>query len=144
MQQKAIHPKAATVNQLDAEMLAEAPAFAEEWGRIRSVLEGQKIVAFNAGFDYQMVRQTMQRYGLDASEADKVFEGHLDAMKMYLDIRPNGRSKISLQACCDALGMKLKETHRAADDCRLTLEMLKMVDKLKVNNPSLNYLESLR
>lgn len=141
--QKALDPKAAEINQLDADTLAVSPLFSEEWERIKLVLNGKRIISFNTDFDYRLFKQTLKRYDMDAVEADMLFDGHLDAMRIYLDIRPNGRNKISLQSCCDALGMNVKESHRAADDCRLTLEMLKNVDRVKTNAPSLNYLEGL-
>lgn len=140
--QKVIGSEIAKAYDLDAETLENAPSFVDEWARIKDVLRDKKIIAFNADVDFRLLQQTLLRYGLDVKEADVVFDGHLDAMRIYLDIRPNGRNQISLQSCIDAMGMNAKETHKAAEDCRLTLEMLKCVDRMRTNAPSLHYLES--
>lgn len=141
--QKPVHPKAAEKNHLSEEELADAPLFTAEWEKIKKVLHDKKIIAFNTEFDYRLFRQTLIRYDLNPDEVDVYFDGYLDAMKIYLDIKPNGRKRISLQDCCDALGMKVKESHRAVDDCRLTLDMLRSVDKVKTNTAPLDYLETL-
>lgn len=127
--QKAIHWAAAKVNKIKKSDLENAPLFKDEWAKIKSILAGKRILAFNTEFDCRLIGQTLERYGLNKSEATRLFYNHLDAMKIYLSYFPNKSNRISLQKCCRDLNMLMIEEHQAVSDCRMTLLMLHKLDK---------------
>ncbi|MBR2885011.1 MAG: helix-turn-helix domain-containing protein [Clostridia bacterium] len=134
--QKAIHWAAAKANKIKKSDLENAPLFKDEWPKIKSILAGKRIMAFNTEFDCRLIGQTLERYGLDKAETTRLFYNHLDAMKIYLSYFPNKSNKISLQKCCDELNMLMTEEHKAVSDCRMTLLMLHELDeKIKLMPP---------
>lgn len=62
--QAPIEPGAYAVHRISAEMVADAPTFAQIEPELRSVLGGRRIVTYNASFDREILRNELMRlYG---------------------------------------------------------------------------------
>ncbi|MBD0404586.1 exonuclease domain-containing protein [Flammeovirga sp. EKP202] len=57
-----------TIHGITAEMTKNAPSFFQVWDEIKPFIEGQLIVAHNAGFDVGALEQTLELYDLDVPE----------------------------------------------------------------------------
>lgn len=58
------------VHGITAAELADAPAWPEVWPRLREVVRGRLLVAYNAEFDKRLIRQTCRHHGLQAPRWD--------------------------------------------------------------------------
>lgn len=126
-----VSPGAAAVNHLNNELLYYSPNFADEWQKIKASIGDKTILGHNLAFDKTMVRQTAQRYGINPNESDELFKDYYDSWriaKKYIDTK-----SYSLENLSHLLGIKRKETHRACDDCIMTLEFLNRLEYLLKN-----------
>lgn len=64
-----IEPEAQEIHGHTAETLADAPAFADVWPRLRKVLDGKRVVAYNAPWLRDVLAGAAERYGLEPPEA---------------------------------------------------------------------------
>lgn len=119
-----MNPMAQAVNHLTEEDLAGAPCIREEAEKILSLLEGKLVIGHNISFDENLLRQSFERYGLSFMG----FENKLDSKKIAKDNIYARR--YSLEHLANLLGIPGDEIHRAVDDCRWTLGMLKNLEKL--------------
>jgi DNA polymerase III subunit epsilon len=110
----------------------KAPAWPVIWPKVRSVLFGRLIVAYNAPFDLRMMQQTHARYRLPWRES---FEW-LDVMALYSRYRaiwdPIRKSMrlFSLDAAGKDFQISLKNSHRATADAELTRAVLHSIAQL--------------
>lgn len=107
-------------------MVAEAPAWPILWPRVRSILYGRTIAAYNAPFDLRMMQQSHARYKLPWRET---FEW-VDVMILYSNYcgvwDPVRRSMkyFSLNDAGKRFNISLPNAHRASDDALLTRAVL--------------------
>ncbi|AZQ60985.1 exonuclease [Flammeovirga pectinis] len=59
-----------TIHGITAEMTANAPSLFDIWDEMKPYIEGQLIVAHNAGFDVSALEQTLELYDLDIPTFD--------------------------------------------------------------------------
>ena len=122
---------ASAVNHLTNDCLCDSPEFTDEWSKIKAFIGNKKILAHNAKFDKRMIKQTLEKYNIDSSVVESLFFGCYDSVsiaKKYLDL-----PSYSLENIAHALGIKRAESHRAADDCIMTLEVLTRLELMLGN-----------
>lgn len=128
--QKSITAEAAAVNHITEEMLSTAPTFPEIWPRISECLNGKCFISYNADFDSRMLRQEIDRHGLELPKYGMVCTC---AMKIFATYCGNQKSRISLQNAMRMLGIDYEQTHSALGDCRCLLELLRAIVKQEVS-----------
>lgn len=120
-------PAAATrVHGISNMEVAQAPAWPILWPRVRGVLFGRLIAAYNAPFDLRLMQQTHNRYRLPWRDS---FEW-LDVMALFSRYRgewdPFRKSMryFSLEDAGNFYAIELKNTHRSTADALLTRAVL--------------------
>jgi DNA polymerase-3 subunit epsilon len=99
--------------------VADAPIFKDISGKIVEFISGKTLVAHNAVFDLAFLRSEMTRAGWKIPYLNAICT--LEASNYYLpDL---GRRK--LKDCCDAVGIKINDQHRAFGDVIATSELMK-------------------
>lgn len=115
-------PSAATrVHGLHLEDLHGAPTWPAVLDRLRRVTDGRRVLAWNAPFDERMARQSSRawkvRHGLPAFEC---------AMQAYALALGHAGGRCRLERAATEQGVRTQaQTHRSADDARLTLAVLR-------------------
>lgn len=120
-----MNPAASKVSGITDEMLADKPLFKDEFWKIMSMMNQSGVIAFNEAFDERMFYQTARKYGLDTEVLDGIFKVSYCAESLYDHYI--GYDKTKLEIACEVEGIELVQTHRATDDCVMTLELLKRV-----------------
>ena len=101
--------------------LEGAPPWPEVLPELRSVVDGRRVLAWNAPFDERMAQQSSRlwrvRHGLPAFEC---------AMRAYALARgvTHGRRKLEAAAAEQGV-LEAAQRHRSSDDARLTLAVLR-------------------
>ena len=118
-------PKRVTdITGITNEMLVGKPRLIDEWDKIKHAINGKRIMAYNTKFDRRLIIQTVDKYKGNVQEAEKLFENSLDAMEIYGEYR----SKCKLAEAAKECGVEVIQTHRATDDCLMTLRVLQVLD----------------
>lgn len=127
-----INPEAQGIHGISAERLVDAPNWLDIAPRLRQVLEGRQVIAFNADFDSRLLQQTAQAYG-DDYWAWKVVE-HCAmgiAASAFREWSPRRNGRISLRSAVSAAGIEWQgEAHSALGDALTTLELVKAIAEL--------------
>lgn len=113
------------------QMLERAPRFRAVAERVAAWLRrAPMVVAHNLSFDKRFVRAELERVGLrwpaDLEEVCTVREAKQNTGWGLLET-PGGKHKLGLVA--EALGIEVKEAHRAGDDARVCGEVLLELDR---------------
>ncbi len=116
------------------EMVENAPKFWEIAKDIVLLTEGKSIVAHNASFDYNFIRNEFKNLGYSFKR------DRLCTVKLSRKIIPNHRS-YSLGKLCQDLGIDIDGRHRAAGDAFATVKLFEHLLKI---NPTLGQMESSR
>ncbi len=127
-----VNPFASAVNHLTNECLCDSPEFTDEWSKIKAFIGDKKILAHNIKFDKRLIKQTLEKYNSDSKIVDSLFCGCYDSVciaKKYLDL-----PSYSLENIAHSLGIERVESHRAVDDCIMTLEVLTRLEILLGNS----------
>lgn len=122
---------ATAVNHLTNDCLCDSPDFADEWSKIKALIDDRKILAHNGKFDKRVIKQTLEKRNIDSMVVDSLFCCCYDSLsiaKKYLNLQ-----SYSLENIAHSLGIKRAESHRAADDCMMTLEVLTRLEILLGN-----------
>ena len=98
------------------EMVENAPKFWEIAKDIVLLTEGKSIVAHNASFDYNFIRNEFKNLGYSFKR------DRLCTVKLSRKIIPNYRS-YSLGKLCQDLGIDIDGRHRAAGDAFATVKL---------------------
>ena len=114
------------------EMVKDAPQFWEVAKDIVILTEGKSIVAHNASFDYNFIRNEFKSLGYNYKR-DK-----LCTVKLSRKIIPKHKS-YSLGKLCKELGIEIEGRHRAAGDALATVKLFEHLLKI---SPSLGQLNS--
>lgn len=112
----AIAPGAQAVHGLTAEMLAGEPRFADEWAKIRQILEAARLVLiYNAAYDTRVLQHTCQLHDVESIElpAQCVMEQYSQWYGEWSSYHRDYRWQ-SLPG----------GDHTALGDCRATLEVV--------------------
>lgn len=123
-----INPWASAVHGMSNSDLDNSPCFADEWDTIKSIVGDKKLLGHNLSFDRRLVAQTLDRYGIDPAEAYSLFSGYYDSM--YIAKKHIVAKSYALENLAHMVGISRPETHRAADDCIMTLEFLAELEKI--------------
>ena len=121
-----IHPDATAIHGRTMGDLAGAPRFPEIWPRLRAVLHGHTLIAYDAKFDRRILELTAQRYGLALPPARWRCAMTLYARFWGEPLLPHGYRPQKLVVACRRLGIPLG-SRRAADQCRATLALLRAI-----------------
>lgn len=114
------------------EMVKDAPGFWEIAKDIIILTEGKSIVAHNASFDFNFIRNEFKSLGYNFKR------DRLCTVKLSRKIIPNHKS-YSLGKLCKELGIKIDGRHRAAGDAFATVKLFEHLLKI---SPSLGQLNS--
>jgi DNA polymerase-3 subunit epsilon len=117
-----ITAQATAVHGLDNRDVAGAPAFAKVYPRLAEWLNGREVVAYNAEADEKALAITCRRFKLPSLTPH---QWH-DAMRLYMAYCRSPRF-IRLTVACEHEGIPVTHVHRAIDDCRLTLQLLRRI-----------------
>ena len=121
-----IPPVVSRVHGLYDQHVRSAPTFPTIWPRLRELLDGRTLVAYNVSYDARLLRQTAARHGLALAIPTQEC-----AMQRYVAWRTatnprGGREKRSLEHACRTHGIAVGG-HRAVADCRATLALLRVM-----------------
>jgi DNA polymerase-3 subunit epsilon len=107
-------------------MVKKAPTFPVIWASLRTLLLDRKIALYNAEFDLRMMRQSYEVYKLAWKERLTT----IDIMQLYAayrgewDATRRAYRYFKLEEAGKSLRVPLPNSHRAADDARLTRALL--------------------
>lgn len=104
--------RCSAIHGITEDQTLDAPDFCTVWPVIRSVLEGQYIVAHNASFDLNVLERTMERYKL----GDLMIQDSIDTCREL--------GGISLYSACIFFGVELGRHHDALADAIAAGELL--------------------
>ncbi|MBU8891770.1 MAG: GIY-YIG nuclease family protein [Bacteroidales bacterium] len=113
------------------EMVKDAPKFWEIAKDIVVHTEGKSIVAHNASFDYNFIRNEFKSLGYDFKR------DRLCTVKLSRKIIPKHKS-YSLGKLCNDLGIEINGRHRAAGDAIATVKLFEHLLKISPNLGQLN------
>ncbi len=114
-------------------MVASAPIFSELYPKLY-VLQGKPWVIYNVNFDLPFLRNECRRHGLHIISPAKTEEGMPDlscAMEMYAEFYGDWSDYHGdyrwqkLTSACRQQGVRVDRAHSAADDCLLTLALIR-------------------
>ena len=129
-----IPPQVELITGITNEKLIGKPRFINEWDKIKQLIGNRKVMAYNTIFDKRMIIQTVKKYDGDYEEAEALLNNTLDAMCIYAQYV----HKCKLSEAAKECGIDIVQTHRATDDCLMTLKVLQVLDtKLKEQNLSM-------
>ena len=116
-------PSGATaVHGITDEMVLGAPPWTEIWPQVKRLFAGRKVGIYNADFDLRMMRQSHEQHGMGweatGGSAFCVMRMYARYYGEFLGIE-NAKWQ-SLQKAGQQCGIALPNSHRAADDARLT------------------------
>lgn len=103
------------------EALVNERYFDVVWKDIKKVLKNKTILCYNSPFDIGMIQQTLETYDIEAYWLE-----HECVMRAYMDYFESSKF-ISLKNALMYEGIRAEQQHRALDDCKLTLELIKKV-----------------
>lgn len=101
------------VHGIRPEHTVNAPAFHKVFPELLKRLEGRTVVAHNESFDRNVLKKTMQTYGLYYDEFDLAPRWECTC-RIY---KSKGYKPANLRACCDVNGIELVH-HDALSDAR--------------------------
>ncbi len=117
-------PEGATwIHGITNEMVQNSPSFLEEWETIWSILKDKTVLIYNSRFDVNMIYQTLERSDLLFCEDTFKSFCMMEFFKDYID----SRRWVKLSDACETMGVEVEQNHRAADDCRMVLELIKAI-----------------
>ncbi|GAP11227.1 DNA polymerase III, epsilon subunit [Bellilinea caldifistulae] len=121
-----IPPDLTAIHQIENSMVKNAPTFPVVWASLRSLILDRKVAVYNAEFDLRMMRQSYEVYKLPWKERLSTF----DVMKLYAAYRGQWDQArrayrfFKLEEAGQSMNIPLPNSHRAADDARLTRALL--------------------
>lgn len=113
--QKPIPLSATAINHITNDMVKNAPTLSMVWVQIRSILANNPIGMYNAEFDIRMIMQSLRINRIPDQTKFNAF----DIMRIYTDFMGTDR-RYKLEQAGRNLGIKIPNSHRAADDTLLT------------------------
>jgi DNA polymerase III subunit epsilon len=106
--------------------VASAPAWPILWPRVRELLYGRPIAAYNASFDLRMMKQSYENFGLHWKENLL----SMDVMLLYSDYQAvwdpirSSMKYFKLDQAGQFFQIKLHNSHRSTSDALLTRAVL--------------------
>jgi DNA polymerase-3 subunit epsilon len=123
---KAISSGAASVHGLSAAMLVDAPGFPAIFPKLRDLIEGRQVVAYNVAFDARILAQACYRYRLDEIASPPWHCAMKQYARYYGQWNPkyNSFKWVRLTEACLIEGIAVEGAHSAAGDCLMTLKII--------------------
>lgn len=115
------------------EMVATAPPFPEAYSAIREALDGKLVLAYNAAFDLRMLDQDCERHGLEKI-APLAYECVMEMYATWWGDWHDYHESFTWQklgTACKRFGIDPGVEHRALDDARAALAVLRAVGAWK-------------
>ncbi|MGY2172109.1 3'-5' exonuclease [Pseudomonas gingeri] len=116
------------VHGISNDMVANAPSWPEVAEQYAAIVEGRKVVMYNAPFDVRLLAQTHSRHEVAAPPLASVC-----AMRLYAewfgDRGRDGLRWVRLVEAADECGVWEEGAHRAHADARMTLEVLRFMQR---------------
>jgi DNA polymerase-3 subunit epsilon len=124
---------ASRVTGITDDMLADMPAFADEFDKIKTVFaQGDQVIAYNTEFDIRLLCQTCEKYDLSTE-----WIYHMPtrcAMLMYSNYvydwyDPEIKSKrYKLTDACERMQVRVQNAHSAVGDCIMTANLVRAME----------------
>ena len=131
-----IDPGTQATHGISAEMVADAPTFAELYERIMACIAGKRVLAYNAKFDRGILERTCGLYNLPVPEAEWD-----DPMLRYAAYHGEWNSYYHsfrwqrLEQACQQMGITVSgAAHNAAVDCEMTRQLILAMAGEEKNN----------
>jgi len=115
-----ISTAAFTVNQINQEMLREAPSIDEIMPKFLDFISGSCLAAYNASFDLSFLSSELKLINKQLKEGTQI----VDILVMAKRLLPNFQ-RYSLEFIANSLGIDSIQEHRALSDVKITLEVFK-------------------
>lgn len=122
---------------ISKQMLEGAPKFYEVARQVVEMTEGRTIVAHNARFDYQFLRNEFGSLGFDYTRDT------LCTLQLARRLVPGKRS-YKLSYLANTLGIEMKTHHRAKADAETCAKIMVELLRLKKGNPEVELLSDNR
>lgn len=125
---KAIPAESTAVNEITDQMVANAPAWREVWPQLEPILWNRAIGIYNADFDMRLLRQSNQAAGLPWKLEDRQA---FCVMRLFAawygewNPRYNGFKSQKLEFAGRFCQIDMPNSHRAIDDARLTVALMR-------------------
>jgi DNA polymerase III subunit epsilon len=141
----AMNPEAQRIHRISEEQLSSAPTFADAWPTIRGVLYdnlnkcNKKIITYNASFDMSRFVQTAKARGVQLPPLQWyclmiAYAEHWNAPHRSGFANAPWQK---LQEACKQQSVGLThQTHRATDDCRATLALMRRIAEMGKKSPT--------
>lgn len=115
---KPIHPRAQDVHNISMEMLKDSPTFSEMYPEFMAFIEGTVLLAHNARFDLDFMREEMLRNNLELPRNPVV-----DSLRLFRTWFPEAPSH-SMERLTEFLGVKGITYHRALADSAYIMDIM--------------------
>ena len=127
-----IGASAMNVHGITLEEVKDAPEFSEEWDKIKGVLEGKKVLIYNAKFDFRMLNQTARIYKckevLKRENVHCVMQGYAK-YRGEKNPKTGGYRWFKLEQALQHEGECIVQSHRTIGDCLMTLKLVNKVGR---------------
>ena len=130
---------ATNIHGITDEMVKNSPTWLDLAPKIKTLLEGQLLVVYNAVYDRKMMHQTAERHNLPKVEWKEVCEWHC-AMEAYAEFHGDynqyrgsyrwQKLVIAARNC----GVEYLDAHDALADCKMALGVSKHMLKTEAQN----------
>ena len=111
---------ASRVHGISSITVKDAPSFKKVYPEIAALLNGQKVVAYNAPFEQKILEVVCLREKLDPP-APAEWICAMRSVSAYFGTQ----RFMKLAVACSQLGVRVTGAHRAVGDCQLTLAVMK-------------------
>lgn len=120
---ESIPNEATQIHGITNEMVKDAPSFLDEWEKIWGILKEKTVLIYNSRFDVNMIYQTLERS--DSLLCEDTFKSFC-VMEFFKDYIGSTRW-VKLSHACYLMGVEVEQNHRATDDCKMVLELIKAI-----------------
>ncbi len=117
--------EAYVVNKITPSMLKGAPTIDEILPSFLKFIDGNKLAAYNAGFDISFLNSALNDCGYDNVDSKEVIDIYILAKKMLPDL-----GKYPLWNVAKSLELPVVTTHRALADAQLTADVFLKLTEL--------------
>lgn len=121
---QSIPVEATNIHGITNEMVKDCPKISDEWEKIATIIKDKTLLIYNANFDTGMLYRTLEQHGI-VLEDDFRFNSFC-IMNFYQNYRQE-RRWTKLSVACWEMNIEVEQNHRATDDCKMVLELIKAI-----------------
>lgn len=118
-------PKESTaIHGITDDMVKDCSKISDEWEKIWTIIKDKTLLIYNDAFDTRMLYRTLEQHGILLED-----DFHFDSfciMNFYQNYRQE-RRWTKLSVACREMGVEIEQNHRATDDCKMVLELIKAI-----------------